>query len=109
MSRRPSESFKMSSEIVYRETVTVESENGLHLVPCSRIAQLASSYDCEVHVENAGLRVDAKTILELMTLNASQGTTLVLEATGEGADEAIGRLVKLFQSRFEVADDTADL
>lgn len=78
-------------------------------MPCSRIAQLASSYDCEVHVENAGLRVDAKTILELMTLNASQGTTLVLEATGEGADEAIGRLVKLFQSRFEVADDTADL
>jgi phosphocarrier protein HPr len=99
----------MSSDNVYRETVTVESENGLHLVPCSRIAQIANSFDCDVHVENADRRADAKTILELMTLNASKGTTLVLEARGDGAHEAISRLVQLFQARFEVADETAEL
>ena len=92
---------------MFTETVTVESENGLHLVPCSRIAQLASQYECDVHVTNQDRRADAKTILELMTLNASQGTTLVLEAIGDGADEAIAKLVALFKARFEVVDETA--
>ena len=94
---------------MHRETVIVESENRLHLVPCSRIAQIANSFSCDVHVENADVRADAKTILELMTLNATKGTTLVLEARGADAPEAISKLVQLFQARFEVADETADL
>ena len=92
---------------VYRETVTVDLENGLHLVPCSRIASVASDYTCDVHVKRDDLTVNAKTILELMTLNAECGTTLVLETRGEGADEAISRLVQLFNSRFESEEDDA--
>ena len=87
---------------VHRETVTVDLENGLHLVPCSRIANIAKQYkDCDVHVHKDETTVDAKTILELMQLNAGQGTTLVLEARGDGADKAISQLVELFQSNFE--------
>ena len=94
----------MPTDSVYRETVTVDLENGLHLVPCSRIAQIASGYDCEVQVVKDDLSVNAKTILDLMTLNAEFGTTLILEARGDGGDEAIASLVALFRSSFE-ADD----
>lgn len=97
----------MTSESTCTETVTVESQNGLHLVPCSRIAQLASQFESEVYVTNADRRVDAKTILELMTLNATHGTTLVIEARGSDASQAIAQLVELFAARFEIADETA--
>ena len=90
---------------MHRETVVVNSENGLHLVPCSRIASIAKQYEnCDVQVSKDERSADAKTILELMTLNAEKGTTLVLEACGDGAGEAIGQLVELFRSNFE-ADD----
>jgi len=72
----------MSQDLVRRETVTVDLENGLHLVPCSRIAQIASGFECDVQVHKDSLTVDAKTILDLMTLNAEFGTSLVLEARG---------------------------
>ena len=90
---------------VIRQSVTVENENGLHMVPCSQIAQLASEFECDVHIQKDDKRVDAKTVLQLMTLAAEQGTTLVLEASGTDAPEAVDQLVRLFASRFEVLDD----
>jgi len=95
----------MGQDVVFRRTVTVDLENGLHLVPCSRIAQIAASFDCDVHVHKDQLKVDGKTVLDLMTLNANRGTMLVLEARGDGADEVIARLVELFDSNFDTDDD----
>ena len=84
-----------------RQEVNVSLENGLHLVPCSRIAQSAGRFSCDVKVHKDNLSVDAKSVLDLMTLNAEQGTTLVLEARGDGANEAIQELVNLFESGFD--------
>lgn len=91
-----------------RQAVTVGLQNGLHLVPCSLIAQLARRYQCNVRIHKATLTVDAKNVLELMTLNADCGTQLEVSAEGERADEAIAELVKLFQSNFEPAQPQAD-
>ena len=91
----------MTYDSVCRKTVTVNLENGLHLVPCSQIAQFARSYDCDVQISKGDLTVDAKNVFDLMTLNASHGTALVLEANGAGAAEAVDGLVNLFESNFE--------
>ena len=88
------------SEVV-RQSVTVNLENGLHLVPCSQIAQTASNYNCDVRILRDDLNVDAKRVLELMTLNASAGTDLVLEAEGEEASNAVNDLVTLFNTNFD--------
>jgi phosphocarrier protein HPr len=90
---------------VCRQTVTVELENGLHLVPCSQIAQAARRYACAVTIYKGTQAVDAKNVLDLMTLNADHGTQLDLEASGDGAAEAIEELVRLFESNFEATDD----
>ena len=86
---------------VVRQSVTVNLENGLHLVPCSRIAQAASNYDCDVRILRDDMSVDAKRVLELMTLNASLGTDLVLEAEGDKAANAVNDLVTLFNANFD--------
>ena len=86
--------------------VTVDLENGLHLVPCSRIAELASRFDCQIRIMKGDQEVDAKTILDLMTLEATCGESLVLAATGSDAQEAVHQLTKLFASGFEVSNGT---
>lgn len=93
----------MSQTGTAQSEVTVNTANGLHLVPCSRIAELARSYPaCEIHIRRAEATttVDAKTIFDLMTLGALQGTQLILEARGDAADEVISKLVDLFESDF---------
>ena len=94
---------------VTQQEVTVKNENGLHLVPCSRIAELARSYEtCEIHIRKteteAETQVNAKTIFDLMTLGAQQGTRLILEARGEAASEVIDKMVHLFANNFEVEE-----
>lgn len=87
---------------VCRQSVTVNLELGLHLRPISQIAKAARQYDgCEVRVQKEDHSVDAKNVLELMTLNAPQGTVLTLEAIGDSAAEAVDELVRLFASNFE--------
>lgn len=90
------------SDSVSRRHVTVSNANGLHLVPCSLVARLAGEYDCDIRIHKGSLVVDAKTVLELMTLGATQGTQLELEADGPGSEEAVQRLVELFDSGFRV-------
>lgn len=81
-------------------TVTVPGENGLHLVPCSLIAQSAAAHDCDVTLSKGGLTVDAKNIFDLMSLNAGKGARLLLEAAGDGARDAVDSIVRLFESGF---------
>lgn len=81
-------------------TVTVPGENGLHLVPCSLIAQNAAAHDCGVTLSKGSHTVDAKNIFDLMSLNAGHGVQLRLEAAGEGAAAAVDSIVKLFESGF---------
>lgn len=90
----------MNADRISRQ-VTVGLKNGLHMVPCSRIAKVASQYVCDVHVVKEAISVDAKSIFDLLTLNAEQGTDLLLEASGENASAVIAELVNLFESDFD--------
>lgn len=83
-----------------QKTVTVNLAEGLHLRPYSLIAQAVRDLDCEVRISNGDLTVGAENVLDLMTLNANFGSTLILEACGNAAPEAIQRLVSLFDSNF---------
>ncbi|WP_315860580.1 HPr family phosphocarrier protein [Rubinisphaera margarita] len=92
----------MGESPLCRAEVTVNLEHGLHLVPCSKIAELARRYDCEIRILKHEQVVDAKAVFDLMTLRADQGTSLVVEAEGYSADEAIEQLVELFENDFYV-------
>ena len=96
----------MTRPTVYRRTVTVTLDQGLHLGPCSEIAKRARDFDGDVHIVREGRSVDAKTMLDLMTLEAEHGTSLVLEATGDGAAAFVSELVRLFESNFQPEDST---
>jgi phosphotransferase system HPr (HPr) family protein len=70
--------------------------------PALQLAQLAQTFSCSVVLHKDDRAVNAKNLVELMTLAAEQGATLVLEAEGDGSDEAVDVLAKLFETNFKV-------
>ncbi len=97
----PDVDSSMHSTDVFEQEVTVLLENGLHLVPCSRIAELARRFPCQSQLIKDGIAVDAKTIFDLITLQAVQGTKLTIRTQGQDARELLEKLVELFAHNFE--------
>jgi phosphotransferase system HPr (HPr) family protein len=90
----------MSSEPTHRETLLVESANGLHLVPCSQIARVAGEFAGRVTMLNGEKVADAKTILDIVALGGTQGTEIVVEAEGEGCEDVVASIRRLFETGF---------
>jgi phosphocarrier protein NPr/phosphocarrier protein len=77
--------------------VTVVNAQGLHARPADMVARRASTFRARIEIIKGNERVDAKSVLGLLTLGAYQGVELTLCAVGEDADEAIEALVELFE------------
>jgi len=84
-----------------RAQVTIENELGLHARPAMTFVELANQYVSNIYLNKAGEPVDAKSIMHVMTLGATQGTALEITAEGEDADEAVAALQKLVERRFD--------
>jgi len=91
----------MISQMTSSREITVNLPKGLHLVPCSRIVERASEFEGDVRIQFNELNVDAKSILDLMTLAAPHGSILTVEATGEQADALLDELEQLFAQDIE--------
>jgi phosphocarrier protein len=76
----------------------ITNRQGLHARPAQLFAQTATQYKAEITLMRDNMRVDAKSIMHILTLGAVQGTTLTVEAKGDDADEAIEALWELIQS-----------
>jgi phosphotransferase system HPr (HPr) family protein len=96
------------SEITASRTVVVRNPNGLHLRPLEQFAKLASQFDAKIEVISGSLRVDGSSVLNLLTLGASEGTALVLEATGPQAQVALDALAELVERVVEEEETTTE-
>jgi phosphocarrier protein len=73
---------------------------GLHARAAAKLTHLASHYQCEIWISRSGRRVNAKSIMGVMMLAAGRGTSVLIEAEGADADQAISALTKLIADRF---------
>jgi len=82
--------------------VLVSNEHGLHARPAMDFVDTANKFQCVIRVIKQGEDevIDGKSIMQMMTLAAVQGTMLRIEAEGEDASEALADLVGLFDSKF---------
>lgn len=71
-----------------KETIKINLENGLEATPIAMLVQVASRYDSTIYMqsEDGSVRVNAKSIMGMMSLQLKEGENIVVEA--EGADEA---------------------
>jgi phosphocarrier protein len=80
--------------------VEVVNKLGLHARPSARLTQLASSFQSKVFLSRNGRRVNAKSIMGVMMLAASKGSTITLETEGDDEEAAIDALTDLISSGF---------
>jgi phosphocarrier protein HPr len=83
--------------------VRVTRHEGLHLRSCSAIASTVGRHQAQVTIQNGTQSANAESILDLLLLAATEGTELVLIATGTEAQEALDAVVGLFCSQPELA------
>lgn len=83
--------------------VTVRNKQGLHARPSSVLAQTAIAFaDTEIRLKKGALEVDAKSIMELILLEAHFGTELALTAEGPQAQAAVAAIEGLFERQFDL-------
>lgn len=88
------------AETVITETTTVTCENGLHIRPAEQLARLANKFDSQIGLIYESQRVDAKSIMDLLTLGAQYGANVVIETRGSDAEAAMKSILELFSSDF---------
>ncbi len=85
-------------------TVRLRNSAGLHARPCHALVTTARSFESELRVGCGGREVNGKSILELMTLCAGQGTVLEFVGRGEDAAALVEALARLVESGFGEQD-----
>lgn len=81
-------------------TVVVNNPNGVHARPADLIAKCARGFESNVTLAKGTERIDAKSIWGILTLAATQGTQLEIQAEGRDAAEALDALAELIASNF---------
>ena len=82
--------------------VVINNPQGLHARPADLFVREAGQFESRIEVVRGERRVDGKSIIEILTLGAEQGTELDIEATGSDAEAALNVLVELIENNFAV-------
>ena len=84
----------------------VVNKYGLHARPAMQLVETANRFASAIEISKGALTVDAKSIMSVMRLAATQGTVLKVVADGEDADEAVAAMVELIHHGFGEMDET---
>jgi phosphocarrier protein HPr len=87
-------------EMITRE-FEILNQYGIHARPAALFVKTASRFDAEIIVEKGDNRVSGKSIMGLMTLEASKGSTLKITVDGEDGEEALAEIGALIEGKFD--------
>lgn len=85
---------------MFYKDVTVENQVGLHARPATFFIQKANEFKSSIWVEKEERRVNAKSLLGVLSLGIVGGTTIKIIADGQDEEVAVEALVKLVNSGF---------
>lgn len=80
--------------------LVIANRLGLHARAAAKFVHLASRFRSQIQLAKDGMSVDGKSILGLLTLAGSQGSSLKLRVEGEDEDEAARELIGLVEGQF---------
>ena len=86
---------------MYMKEAIVSNQVGLHARPATFFIQKANEFKCSIWVEKDERRVNAKSLLGVLSLGIVKGTTINLIADGVDEKEAVEALVELLNSNFD--------
>lgn len=81
-------------------SIKMENGVGLHAGPASLFIQRANTFRSSIWVEKDDCRVNAKSLLGILSLGISKGTTITIIADGTDEADAVNGLADLIESGF---------
>lgn len=84
---------------MYTREITVKNEVGLHARPATYFIQKANEFKSAIWVEKEERRVNAKSLLGVLSLGIVQGTAITLIADGADEKEAVDALADLIENQ----------
>jgi phosphocarrier protein len=85
---------------MFVKEVSVQNQVGLHARPATFFIQKANEYKSSVWVEKDERRVNAKSLLGVLSLGITKGSIITLVADGADEEAAVNSLVALIESNF---------
>lgn len=82
-----------------KQEITIQIPEGLEARPVALLVQVASQYGSEIYVESDNKKVNAKSIMGMMTLSLYSGDTVAVSASGADEEEAIANIEKFLSSK----------
>ena len=82
---------------MFNKEVIVRCESGLHNRQATYFVQKANDFDCNIWLEAGSRKINAKSLLGIMSLSIVTGATVTLSAMGPDAEEAVNALEALLQ------------
>ncbi len=77
---------------MFSKEIVVRCESGLHNKQATYFVQKANEFDCNIWLESGNRRMNAKSLLGIMSLGIITGATVTLTASGEDAEDAVNAL-----------------
>ena len=87
-----------------KRTITIINKLGLHARAAAKLVNTSSLFNANITLAREDKEVDAKNIMSVLLLAASQGTELEISAEGDDALDAIVALEQLINDRFGEAE-----
>ncbi len=81
-------------------TTTITHSVGLHARPAALFVQTAKRYGSTITVRMGERKANAKSMVQVLTLAAKQGSELTIQAEGDDAEQALGALKELIEANF---------
>jgi phosphocarrier protein HPr len=83
--------------MIKREAI-IENEVGLHARPAAKFVKTANSFNCKIMIKCNNNSVNAKSLLDVLTLGAEKGTRIEIVADGSDENEAVDLLCELIEN-----------
>lgn len=79
--------------------ITIQIASGLEARPVALLVQVASQFESEIYVESEEKRVNAKSIMGMMTLGLTEGEAIVVSASGNDEEYALEKIEEFLSGR----------
>ena len=82
-----------------KKVITIEGQNSSEAKPVAMLIQVASQYESTIYLETGSKRVNAKSIMGMMTLALMEGMDIMVEADGNDETAAVSEIEKYLNNQ----------
>ena len=93
------QSLMKEDDVMLKKSMKIQLKNGLEARPVAVLVQVASQHESSVYIESEGKKVNAKSIMGMMSLGLDSGEEVTVIADGKDEEEAVANIEKFLSGQ----------